>query len=505
MSARDAYESVATHVRRGADLAASLHLLEWDQETYMPAGAAAERAGQIGVLSELLHEQHTAPALLDAVDALAARHDELTPAAAADVRELKWQLDRERALDGGLVRERAELRANARSAWITARRDDDFAALAPHLERLVAIERRVAASIAPHRPPYEVLLEAYEPGLTIAALDQMLDAVGAGTAPLLDRVLAALDGRTYPRSPLCGAFAPDAQRQFNRDVVACIGFDFDRGRIDESEHPFSISIGSDIRLTTRYDPTDLSYSLYSSLHEAGHGMYEQGLDPALRGLPRGTACSLGLHESQSRLWENQVGRSRSFWEFLLPRARAAFPSLGGVGADAVTLAVNQVQPSLIRTEADELTYNLHILVRYDLERALIGDTLAVADLPAAWRERMQTRLGLVPPDDRQGVLQDVHWSAGEFGYFPTYTLGNVYAAQLFACARTALGDIDEAFRRGDFAPLLAWLRDAVHRYGQTYRAAELVERATGAPPAADDLLRHLETKVAAVESALRVA
>lgn len=503
MKTTERYAAVAEHLRNCADLGAALSLLEWDQETYMPAGAGDSRAQQIGALSELLHERQTDPKFLESVDALAADPTNLEPGAVADVREIKWRLDRERALSGELVRERAEQRATARSAWIRARQENDFAALAPHLERLVAMERRVAACIDAQRPAYEVLLEGYEPGLTLAELDRLLTDVRTGSAPLVERIRGILAERPYPASVLHGHFPKEAQRAFNRDIVARIGFDFDRGRIDESAHPFSISIGGDVRLTTRYDERNLTYSLYSSLHEAGHGMYEQGLAPQRRGMPRGSACSLGVHESQSRLWENQVGRCAEFWEFLLPKARLSFPGLANVSSADVLLAANRIEPSLIRTEADELTYNFHILVRYDLERALIAGDLAVRDLPAAWSERIQAYLGVVPPDDRTGVLQDVHWSAGEFGYFPTYTLGNIYAAQLFAGARRALGEFEAAFKAGDFAPLLAWLRTHVHRHGQEFRAATLVERATGRAPAATDLLAHLEAKVDSIESALR--
>jgi len=500
MNAIDAYERMAAHLRRCADLSAGLRLLEWDQETYMPPGAANSRARQIGALSAIVHEQQTNAEFLDLVDELATMTLDEGPA--ADVRETQWQLRRERALDTELVRERAEMRAQARSAWIVARADNDFAALAPHLDSLVAMERRIAQTIDASRDPYEVLLEGYEPGLSLTALESIFAAFGKGLQPLVERIESCRAGRPYPHSPLRGDFDPRLQHGFNREVVARIGFDFDCGRIDESAHPFSTSIGNDVRLTTRYDQHDLGYALYSSLHEAGHGLYEQGLDPQLLGLPRGSACSLGVHESQSRLWENLVGRSAAFCAYLLPHARAVFPSLESVALDALLLEANRIEPSLIRTEADELTYNLHILVRFDLERALISGNLAVADLPGAWKEQMQRRLGIAPLDDRQGVLQDVHWSAGEFGYFPTYTLGNIYAAQLFEAARRDLGDIDAAIHAGEFAPLLAWLRHAVHQHGQRYRAAELIERASGeaATPAA--LLRHLEAKVAWVEDAL---
>jgi carboxypeptidase Taq len=495
MSTQNNYTTLVRHLQRCRDIAGALRLLEWDQETYLPDGAVESRASQIGALSEVLHEQHTAPHFLDLVDELAERLGELSFEQAVDVRETKWQLDRERALDAALVRERSEQRATARSVWIKARRDDNFAALAPHLEKIVAMERRVAAAIDATRDPYEVLLEAYEPGLRLDRLETVLGEVRAGLQPLVARIRAVNERAPWPASPLLGDFAEDKQLAFNRQVLTAIGFDFANGRIDASAHPFSTTIGSDSRLTTRYDRSDLGYALYSSLHEAGHGMYEQGLDPQARGLPRGSACSLGVHESQSRLWENQIGRSRAFWDYLLPVAKQAFPALAPASVDAVCLAVNRMEPSFIRTESDEATYNLHILLRFELERALIGGDLHVGDLAQAWREKMRDLLGVVPPDDRQGVLQDVHWSAGEFGYFPTYTLGNLYAAQLLETAATELGDIDAVVRAGEFSVLLCWMRDRIHRWGQTWRAAELIERATGSAASAAPLLRHLERKV----------
>lgn len=488
------YAAFADHLRQCADLEAALRLLEWDQETYMPSGAAAARARQIGALAAIVHERYTAPEFLELVDALANGIDTLSPNEQVDVRETKWRLDRERALSTELVRERSELRATARTVWIDARRDDDFARLAPHLEALVAMERRVARAIDPDRDAYEVLLEGYEPGLRLDHIGRVLEEVRDGLQPLVERVRARAE-RGYPPSPLRGHFPAAQQRAFNEELLRRIGFDLERGRIDASEHPFSTTVGDDVRLTTRYDESDLAYAVYSTLHEAGHGMYEQGLERSALGLPRGSACSLGVHESQSRLWENQIGRSRAFCEFFLPLAQQAFPQLAGVSVDAVVLAVNEARPSLIRTESDEITYNLHILLRFELERALIGGSLRAADLAPVWRETMQRLLGVTPTTDREGVLQDVHWSAGEFGYFPTYTLGNLYAAQLLEAATEELGAIDDAVRRGEFARLLEWLRVKVHRQGQSLRAAELIEQATGRPVTAAPLLRHLERRV----------
>lgn len=497
----DLYDDLVVRLRRHADLAAALQLLEWDQETFMPAGVANERARQIGTVAGLLHEQETDPAFVNLIDELAARLPELDPAAAVDVRETKWRSARTRALDTDLVRERSTVRAAARNVWIGARADDDFARLAPYLERIFALERRVAAAIDPHRDAYEVLLEEYEPGTSVAVLDRLFAELRGGLVPLGERLRARMAAPPLDGGALRGDFPIEAQRACNRRIAAEIGFDFTRGRIDEAAHPFSISIGGDVRLTTRYDTSDLRYALFSTLHETGHGLYEQGLDAAAWGTPRGTACSLGIHESQSRLWENQVGRSEGFWRRCLPLLQEAFPALAGTTLAAAVLAANEARPSLIRTEADEITYNLHILVRFDLERTLLAGDLTVADLPAAWRETMARYLGITPDSDREGVLQDVHWACGAIGYFPTYTLGNVYAAQMWDAAAAALGPLDACIAAGETAALLGWLRARIHQLGQTHRAPELVQAATGQPPTCRPLLAHLEGKVAFLETA----
>ncbi len=494
--AQESYAQLLAMLREHTDLAAALHLLEWDQETFMPAGALESRARQIGRLAGLLHERRTDPVFLDLVDGLASRLAELDEEQAIDVRETKWHLDRARRLDTALVRERSALHAAGHGVWIRARSDNDFAALAPLLERIVGMERRVAAAIDPQRDAYDVLLEGYEPGMSVAELEPILHALRDGLLPLLERIGAP----AAPAPVLCGDFPIDTQRQFNRVVAERLGFDFNKGRLDEAVHPFSASIGDDVRLTTRYDPHDLRYALYSTIHETGHGLYEQGLDPAAWGTPRGHACSLGVHESQSRLWENQVGRSEGFWKYLLPVARRFFPSLAGASLGAVLVAVNEASPSLIRTEADEITYNLHIILRFELERALIDGSLHVADLPAAWQAKMQQYLGLVPETDRDGVLQDVHWASGAIGYFPTYTLGNIYAAQLVRAAEAAIGPLDAVLAAGEFNALLGWLRTHVHWLGQTYRAPELIRRATGQPASPRPLLEHLQRKVAFIQS-----
>lgn len=481
-------------------LGAALQLLEWDQDTLMPAGALPERAQQIGTLAALIHEQQTAPAFLGLVDELFADIDQLSDPAAVDVREVKRRLDRERALGTDLVRARSVLQAEARAAWVSARRKNDFAALAPYLERLFALQREAAFAISPHGDAYDVLLEEHEPGATRASIAHTLHALKDGLLLLMERLMARLDAGPLDGSAICGRISLDAQRRFNREVVQSLGFDFSRGRLDESDHPFTASIGGDVRLTTRYDEADLRHGLFASIHEAGHGLYEQGLDPSALGTPRGSACSFGVHESQSRLWENVIARSEAFWRHWHPRLGASFPAFADRSFDAVLLSVNEARPSLIRVEADEITYNLHIILRFELECALLDGSLAVDDLPDAWVELSNRYLGVAPRTHRDGVLQDVHWASGDVGYFPTYSLGNIYASQLWRAAEGDIGDLEKRMALGEYGPLVAWLREKVHRHGQSLSPHALIEKATGSPPSVAPLLEHLDRKMSYLES-----
>jgi carboxypeptidase Taq len=499
-STEQRYARLIAELRRQFRLGSALQLLEWDQETLMPAGALHERAQQIGTLAVLVHEQQTAPAFLALVDELAADIDQLSSAAAVDVREVKRHLDRERALGTDLVRARSVLQAEARAAWVSARRENDFAALAPYLEQLFILQREVAQAIAPERDAYDVLLEEHERGATRAGIERTLQELRDGLLPIIQRLSAHLEGHPPAVSVLCGHFPLDAQRRFNRRVVETLGFDFNRGRLDESAHPFTIGIGGDVRLTTRYDERDLRCGLFSSIHEAGHGIYEQAFDPATLGTPRGTACSFGVHESQSRLWENVVARSDAFWRYWHPRLGESFPSLAGCSFDALLLTVNEARPSLIRVEADEITYNLHIILRFELECAMLDGSLTIDALPDAWTELSDRYLGIVPQSHRDGVLQDVHWASGDIGYFPTYALGNIYAAQLWRAAELEIDSLENGIARGEFRPLVNWLRENVHRHGQSLTPHALIEAATGEPPCVGPLLEYLHRKVDYLES-----
>jgi carboxypeptidase Taq len=461
------------------DLAHASGLLAWDQETHMPPRGTAGRAQLLGTLAGLRHAKLVDPALGELVER-AAERAEPGSVAAAHVREARRVLRRTTRIPERLAREKAEAAALGHEAWKAARAAADFARFLPALERLVALAREEAAAVAePGWSAYDALLDEFEPGARETEIGRLLAELRSELTPL---VRAAAGSSRHPdESAARGDVPPERQLAFAREIAAAFGFDFQRGRIDAAPHPFCSGFGpDDVRLTWRFDAHDLRPGLFGILHEAGHGLYEQGLPPAWQRTPLGGAVSLGVHESQSRLWENLVGRSRAFWTWALPRWRTAFPD-AHTELERLLPLLHSVAPSLVRVEADQGTYDLHVCARFELERALFAGELAVGDLPGAWDETYERFLGLRPRDAAEGVLQDIHWSMGAFGYFPTYTLGNLIAAQLFAAARADLGDLDAAFARGEFRPLLAWLRARVHAHGSHHPAGELVERATGRP------------------------
>jgi carboxypeptidase Taq len=477
---QSAYDSLCAHARETALLGSIRGLLEWDERTKMPNAAAGHRADQLAYLAGAIHKRQTDPRVGEWLGELA--DSPLAADAASDsgtvIRELRRQYDKKTKLPQSLVEELSRAATLGEHTWVEARKANDFAMFRPRLERMIELKRQEAAALGYTTTPYDPLLDDYEPHAKAADVGPVLAGLREALAPLVQRIIAS--GRKTDGALLKRQFPTTVQESFGKEISAAIGFDYDAGRLDTTTHPFCGGAGpGDVRITTRYNEQDFGDAFFSILHEAGHGMYEQGLPREQFGLPTGEAVSLGIHESQSRMWENQVGRSRAFWEHVLPRAKQAFPVLADAGLEPFYAAINEVQPSLIRVDADEVTYNLHILIRFELERALIEDDLQVAELPGAWREKYETYLGITPPSDAEGVMQDVHWSAGLFGYFPTYSLGNLYAAQFFDQAGADLGDLRAAFRRGEFQPLLGWLRDKIHRHGQRYPAAELVVRVTG--------------------------
>lgn len=498
MIAADAYAELVRRSKELGVLNSCAAVLGWDQHTYMPPKGAGLRGEQMAFLASLAHQKFTDPKvgeLLATVEGSDLVRDPESDAA-ANVREWRRGYDRATKIPQSLVEELARVTTAAQQAWEQAKKKDDFATFRPHLERIVELKREEANAVGFKQHPYDALIEEYEPGTTVAELKDLFAGLTRDLVPLMRAI--ADSPRKPDRSVLQREFPVERQKVFAEAAAVAFGFDFAAGRLDTTAHPFCSGFGpGDCRITTRYNPRFFSESFFGVLHETGHALYEQNLPAEHFGTPLGVACSFGIHESQSRLWENQVGRGRPFWDHFFPRLTQTFPgTLDGVTPEAWYFAINEVQPSLIRVEADEATYNLHIALRFELELALLGGDLAVADLPGAWNERFAALLGLAVPDDARGCLQDIHWSFGGIGYFPTYTLGNLYAAQFMAAAKRDLGpeSVEEDFRRGQFGRLREWLTRNIHRHGQRYRAGELCRRATGSALTPKSFLAYLTEK-----------
>ncbi|WP_231954043.1 carboxypeptidase M32 [Pirellulimonas nuda] len=495
-----AYKALVHHTRQTALLSSTLDLLGWDERTYMPPAGGPHRAEQSAFLAGLIHQRQTAPEVGAWLEELAESDLAADPYsdAGCNIARLRHDFEKQSRLPQRLVEELARAASLGEQVWQEARKSDDFSQFQPLLERTIALKREQAQAYGYEDSPYDPLLDDFEPGETTANITRVLAELRDRLAPLVAKIAES------PRAPKQGILSREwptaAQERFGKMAAGEVGFDFSAGRLDTTAHPFCGGGGPrDVRLTTRYQAHDFADAFFSTLHEAGHGLYEQGLPAEHFGLPIGEALSLGIHESQSRMWENLVGRSSAFWRHMLPKLRAEFPQAAGdLSAEAFYFAVNESRPSLIRTESDEATYNLHIIVRFELEQALLNGDLKGADLPEAWNQKYRDYLGVASPTDADGCLQDVHWSAGLLGYFPTYTLGNLYACQFMEQARRDLGDLDAQFESGEFGPLLDWLRTNVHAHGRRYTAGELVERVSGGPLSCEPLMRHLETKFGAL-------
>lgn len=500
MNPADAYSELVAHVRQSALLKSTMSLLDWDQQTKLPAAGGAWRSEQLTFLAGELHRRETQPRVGELLGVL--RESDWVvdagPQAVANVRELSREYDKQKKLPPRLVEAMARAASTGQQTWVMARKENDFERFLPCLEETFSLKREYADAVGFPDCRYDALLDDYEPGALTRDIAPALAGIREGLVSLLQEVAGSERG---PKTAMLHRDYPIAdQERLARLVVRRIGFDFQRGRLDETHHPFCDTMGpSDVRLATRYDSRFFNTAFFGSLHEAGHGIYEQGLPADQFGLPAGSWCSLGIHESQSRLWENLVARSRAFWDHFFPIVQSLFPAaLEREQAAGFFAAVNEVRPSLIRVEADELTYNLHILVRFELERALVENELRPRELPDAWNSRYRELLGIEPETDADGVLQDVHWSAGLVGYFPTYSLGNLYASQLFEAAERELGDLADQFQRGEFVPLREWLNRQVHSRGRTLNAPELNRLVTGAELTQEPLMRHLRAKVNAV-------
>jgi carboxypeptidase Taq len=476
------------HMHQLADLGRMSALLSWDQQTLMPRRGAEGRARAVATLRVIRHRQLTDPRLGELLDE--ARAADLDEHRAAMVRNLAHDRDRAVRLPDDLVRRLALAGSRGQAVWEAARAAGDWEQFRPCVEEMVALKREQADLLGHDGEAYDALMEAYEPGMRTARVEPLF----AALADDLQTLLAAIADAGPRTSPLAGRTFPDgAQWDFTMRLLRDIGFDLDAGRQDISAHPFTTTIAlHDIRLTTRIDESDPFSGISSTMHEAGHGLYDQGFDPDYEDTPIAEAPSLGLHESQSRLWENLVGRSLPFWQHYTPVMHDMFgAAMAGATAGDVYRAVNLVHPSLIRVEADEVTYNLHIMIRFELELALLRGDLEAADLPGEWNAAYERRLGVRPPNDRVGVLQDVHWSGGSFGYFPTYTLGNLYSAILWERIMAELPDIHEQIGRGEFAPLLGWLRTNIHRPGYLLHGDDLIHRVTGSRLEHGPFMRYL--------------
>ena len=479
-----------------SDLNAAGAVLSWDQATYMPPGGAAARGRQGAVLRRLAHERFVDPEMGRLLDALRPHAEHLPPDSddASLIRVAARDFERAIKVPAEYVARANTHGAASYDAWIKARPANDFAAMIPYLETTLELSREYANFFAPYDHIADPLIDEADEGMTTASIRLLFEELRRALVPMVRAI-----GEQPPADDGClrGVFGETAQLDFGLSVAKRFGYDLARGRQDKTHHPFctKFSLG-DVRITTRIRDDDLGEALFSTLHEAGHAMYEQGVDPALDGTPLGSGVSAGVHESQSRLWENVVGRSRRFWEYLYPHLRRTFPQpFETVPLEAYYRAINKVQTSLIRTDADEVTYNLHVMLRFDLELQLLEGRLRVKDLPDAWRERMRADLGVVAPDDRDGCLQDVHWYGGSLGgAFQGYTIGNILAAQFFAAATRAHPEIPDEIARGEFKTLHAWLRMHIYRYGRKFKPMEIVERATGEPMTMAPYLAYLRGK-----------
>ncbi|HWR82285.1 MAG TPA: carboxypeptidase M32 [Candidatus Deferrimicrobium sp.] len=497
MPPQAAYDELVKRCKEISLLGSCGSVLHWDQQTYMPPNGNPHRAEQMALLARMTHEMFTDPkigALLSELEQsdLARKSD--TPEA-ANIREIRHQYDKQTKLPKELVEELSKTTTLAQQEWTLARKNNDFKHFLPWLEKLLDLSRTKADAYGYKGEPYNALLDDYEPGATVDDIAEVFKNLREELVRLLQKIQSA------PRKPDVSIvereYDVQAQRIFGESVAAAIGYDFKAGRLDITTHPFCTGIGpGDTRILTRYNPNRLNDALFGTMHEAGHGLYEMGLDKTTHyGTPMGEAISLGIHESQSRMWENQVGRSKAFWKYFLPQAQRLFrTSLDGVTLDAFYGAINDVRPSYIRVEADEVTYNLHILLRFELERAMLKRDLKPADVPAEWNTRFEKYFGLKVDKDANGCLQDVHWSLALFGYFPTYTLGNLYAAQFFAKAKQDLPDLERQFESGSFQHLLSWLRTNIHQHGQRYRAVQLCQRVTGRPLSHKPLMDYMNAK-----------
>lgn len=486
-------------VATSADLIHTAALLEWDQQVNMPHGAAEARGNQIATIQRLAHQNFTAPETGELLEALQPYADTLDPDSdeARIIRNTARQYEKQTKVPTRMIVEMAQVTSQAHTAWMEARAENNFPKFKPHLEKIVDLRREYAALFAPYDHPYDALLDDFEPGMKTQDVRNVFDAL----RPQQVALISAISKRPQvDDSFLNQDFDPDAQWKFGEKVITAFGYDWNHGRQDKSAHPFTTNFGrDDVRITTRVDPKFFNTAFFATLHECGHALYEMGSAPEYERTILAGGASLGLHESQSRLWENLVGRSMPFWKFYYPQLQQAMPTqFGNVSLDAFYKGINKVEPSLIRVEADEATYNLHIMLRFEIEVGLIEGSLQVKDLPEIWNTRMQEYLGLTPPNDAQGVLQDIHWSGGMIGYFSTYALGNIISLQLWERILQDIPDLEAKIEQGQFLELREWLRENLHCYGSKFKPMEILHRITGNGLDAAPYMRYLNNKFGAI-------
>lgn len=486
------YTAYTSLLQKAADINNASAVLGWDQEVYMPAKGAEFRGRQLATLASQAHEILTSDHLNNILHELAQRNDLSETERMNVVRSLE-DIEKNKKLSGEFVEDLSRQSSECFNAWVDARQKNDYSIFAPSLLKMIGLKKKQADLYGYEAHPYDALLDDYEKGANVAMLDKVFKGIREMLPAILDKIKHAPQvsndcfHQNFPKEP---------QWNFGIDVLKSMGFDFEAGRQDYSEHPFTTSFApTDVRVTTRVDEHNYASMLWSCIHEGGHGLYEQGLPESQYGLPLGAAASLSIHESQSRLWENCIGRSIGFWQHFYPKLQQYFPQqLGNVSVDTFYKAANMVAPSLIRTEADEVTYHFHVMIRYEIEKALIEGSLDPKDLRTAWNDQYRKYLGVTPPDDKSGVLQDVHWSHGSFGYFPTYSLGSLYAAQFYHQAGKEIPALHPQINNGEFKPLLAWLREKIHKHGRRYYSEELCELVTGSKLDPAYFMKYIEDK-----------
>jgi len=488
------YNELISRYKEVAVIGSVNGLLQWDMQTIMPPKGSERRSDQLALLAGIAHNRMTSPRIDELLTALEAHSGELPPEEQANIREIRRDQKKAVKVPQDLVEELSRHESVCHEVWVKARAKADFDMFAPYLEKMIALVRRQAECLGYKDTPLDALIDLFEPDATVAVFTKLFDEIKSVSVPLVRKIADA--PIKSDRAFLHRDYPIELQRRFGEQVMKSIGFDLDGGRLDVSVHPFCSGGLGDVRITARYNPNAPQQAIFGIIHESGHALYEQGVRADTFGTPLSEALSYGIHESQSRMWENLIARSRAFWTFFLPRLKELFPTqLADASLDKFLLAINHVQPSLIRVEADELTYDLHIIVRFEIERDLFAGKLSVSDLPRAWNRKIEDYLGVVPPDNgREGVLQDVHWSGGMFGYFPSYSLGNIAASQFWSAMKRAMPDLDKQIATGKFSDALTWLRANVHQHGRRWSRDELLQKATGKPLGTADYLQYLTDK-----------